>query len=358
MPGAESKATGGRCRMPLDTDPSLHILGEAELVFASACTPGIRREKLSDGSFCYRREDGGRLSKADLARAEALKVPPAWEDVWICGDARGHLQATGRDSRGRKQYRYHDGWIALRDQNKFGHLIEFGEALPSIRGAVDQNLRRPTLDVQRALAVVVAVMDDAFVRVGNAQYVRDNESFGLTTLRDEHADVGARSVRLHFRGKAGKDLDVCVENPRIARAVRRMRDLPGQELFQYFDANGVQRVVESSQVNAYLQQIAARPVTSKDFRTWGGSLAAALALHAAAESPASERVVTQAVRQAADLLGNTPAVCRRSYIHPGILDLYRSGRFEVEWHAAEKREPSREHLRDDERVFLGLLRRL
>lgn len=328
------------------------------LRFSSDCAPGIRRTRRDDGTFEYRRDAGGSLSAEELARVESLRIPPAWTDVWICEDERGHLQATGRDAKGRKQYRYHELWRLTRDQTKYEHLVEFGEALPRIRAHVDRDLRRPTLDRRRVLALAVAVLDAALVRVGNAEYVRSNESFGLTTLRDEHAEVSAGRVRLRFRGKSGKELSATIDSARIARALRRTRDLPGHELFQYVDVNGEQRVVESGDVNEYLHDLAGEPVTSKYFRTWGGSLAAAVALSAASSARPTERAVSAAVKEAAAVLGNTPAVSRKSYVHPGILELYRAGDFARVWAEADASEPSREHLRDEERVFLGLLRRL
>jgi len=330
---------------------------EAGLVFSADCSPGIRRAQDANGNVVYRRDGGGRVPKRDLARIEALKIPPAWSDVWICADGLGHLQATGRDARRRKQYRYHDAWRATRDATKFGRLVEFGEALPSIRSAVDRDLSRPTVDRRRVLALVVAVLDNAVVRVGNPQYARTNESFGLTTLRDEHVDVGTTKVRMRYRGKAGKEISVSIDDPRIARAVRRVRDLPGQELFQYVDDGGDIRTVGSGDVNDYLREQAKLNVTSKDFRTWGGSLALAEALHQTSGSP-SERAVIEAVKAAAAILGNTPAVCRRSYIHPGLIDLYLSGGFERAWAHAKKHEPRRDHLSESERAFLGVLRRM
>jgi DNA topoisomerase-1 len=330
----------------------------AQLVFSSDCSPGFRRTGLEGGGFAYSHDTGRTIGEDELERIAQLKVPPAWSDVWICDDERGHLQATGRDRKGRKQYRYHERWRAVRDENKYGRLVEFGEALPAIRERVDRDLRRSTLDRRRVLALTVAVLDQTLVRVGNERYLRQNASYGLTTLRDEHVEVGTARVRLRFRGKSGKELDVDIDSPRIARALRRTRDLPGEELLQYVDEKGEQHVVESDDVNAYLREAAGAAFTSKDFRTWGGSLTAALVLHALAASPATERAVTNAVREAAAVLHNTPAVCRRSYIHPGLLELYRAGQFESAWHDAEASEPAHPHMSEDERGFLGVLRRL
>lgn len=340
-----------------EPDPtSVSAAADARLVLSSDCEPGIRRAP-APGGFVYRHEDGTTVSPRDVERIERLKIPPAWTDVWICASPDGHIQATGRDARGRKQYRYHERWRTTRDDTKYGRMAEFGDALPRIRVAVDRDLRRPVLDRRRVLALVVAVLDATLIRVGNSEYARDNESFGLTTLRDEHAEVSGGTVRLRFRGKAGKELRASIDNPRIARALSRTRELPGQELFQYVDGTGQHKVVESGDVNTYLRDLSGADLTSKDFRTWGGSLAFALALRSAEGEP-SERVVAAAVRQAAAVLGNTPAVCRRSYIHPGLIGLYLGGGFGDAWERAGASEPRQDHLREEERAFLGLLRGL
>lgn len=347
---------GPSCSLHDPEPTSLAAATAARLTISADCEPGIRRFG-QPGSFRYVHQDGGPVSAEDKARAEALKIPPAWTDVWICGSEDGHLQATGRDARGRKQYRYHDRWREIRDETKYERMVAFGEALPDIRERVDRDLRRPALDRPRVLALVVAVLDATLVRVGNAEYARDNESFGLTTLRAEHAEVGGATVRLRFRGKAGKELRVGIDNPRIARALRRTRDLPGQELFQYLDEAGEPRVIGSGDVNDYLRETTGLAVTSKDFRTWGGSLAFWLALHADPGQP-SVSSVTAAVREAATVLGNTPAVCRKSYIHPGLINLYLAGGMADARRRAEESEPPNRYVRDEERIFLGVVREL
>lgn len=344
------------CPLREPDEASLEAAASARLVVTSDCEPGIRREP-GAGGFTYRHEDGSDVTSDERERIEHLRIPPAWTDVWICGNEHGHLQATGRDARGRKQYRYHERWRATRDETKYGRMVVFGESLTQIRATVDRDLRRPLLDRPRVLALVVAVLDVTLIRVGNSEYVRENESFGLTTLRDEHAEVAGGMVRLRFRGKSGKELQVGIDNPRIARALSRTRELPGQELFQYLDETGVPRVVESGDVNEYLRELSGAELTSKDFRTWGGSLAFARALSGGPGEP-TERVVTAAVRHAASVLGNTPAVCRRSYIHPGLVDLYFGGGFGEARERASEEEPQREYLSDEERVFLGMIRRL
>lgn len=352
-----SDSQASSCSLREPDEASLAAVEAASLVVSADCEPGIRRFGSAAEGFSYAYDDGRPLSSAELERVERLAIPPAWTDVWICADANGHIQATGRDARGRKQYRYHERWRETRDETKYGRMAAFGDALPNLRQHVDRDLRRPVPDRSRVLALVVAVLDETLIRVGNAEYARSNESYGLTTLRNEHAEVGSVAVRLRFRGKSGKQLEVGIDNPRIARALRKIKELPGQELFQYIDESGEPRVVESGDVNAYLRDVSGTSLTSKDFRTWGGSLAFALALRAGPERPAPS-AVTAAVREAAAVLGNTPAVCRRSYIHPGLIDLYLGGGFDAAWEHASASEPARPFLREEERVFLGIIRAL
>ena len=341
MPGP---APTNACPLAPPAEDSLAAVGSAGLRFSADCEPGIRRLGEPPGPFTYQREDepDSPLLADDLNRVESLKIPPAWARVWICGDADGHLQATGYDARGRKQYRYHPKWSEVRDSAKYEHLVTFGEALPSIRERVDRDFRRPALDRRRVLALVVSLMDRTFARVGNTEYLRSNDSFGLTTLKEEHAEVTGTRIRLRFRGKAGKEFELQVNDPRLARALRRLRDLPGEELFQYVDSSGRKRIVGSADVNDYLREAAGTPTTSKDFRTWGGSLTTASALLDAARLGDAPRArhVTEAIKLAAQTLGNTPAVCRRSYVHPGLIDLYQSGRLAEEWERAQRAEKS------------------
>lgn len=326
----------------------------AGLRHSSDCEPGIVRRRAGTG-FSYRHADGSGLTAAERSRVEALKIPPAWTDVWICADPRGHIQATGRDSKGRKQYLYHLRWREVRDADKFDRVVAFGEALPAIRAHVDADLRRRALSRERVIAAVVGIMDRTLARVGNAEYERANSSFGLTTLKTDHVRVRPDEVRMRFRGKSGKVHALCVDDPRIVRAIRRLRELPGQELFQYLDADGHVRDVTSADVNEYLREISGgAEITSKDFRTWGGTLAVAEAL-ATSPVPDSrlerERAVVAAVRQAASLLGNTPAVCRRSYVHPAILEHYIESAMTLDPQSA----PTRDGLRAEESALLELL---
>jgi DNA topoisomerase-1 len=289
--------------------------------------PGIRRVACRSG-FRYVGPSGREVTDAKtLARIRALVVPPAWTDVWICPQPHGHLQATGRDSRGRKQYRYHTAYRADRDGTKFESLAAFADALPRLRRRIARDLRRPGLPREKVLAAVVRLLDRTHLRVGNEEYVRANQSYGLSTLRDRHATFHGDRLTLRFRGKSGVWHDRTVSDRALTKLVRRCRDLPGQELFQYVDATGKPRPVGSADINAYIRQAAGGEFTAKVFRTWAGSAKAAVLLASApADTPtARAREVVAVVRVVAADLGNTPAVCRKSYIHPTILSAYLDG---------------------------------
>ena len=256
-------------------------------------------------------------------------MPPAWTDVWICADPRGHLQATGRDRRGRKQYRYHPRWREARDENKYERLLEFGRALPRLRKRVERDLGAPDLRREKVLATIVRLLDTSALRVGNREYARENNSFGLTTLRGRHARVQGAEVRFHFRGKGGKDVAVALHDRRVAAVIRRLQDLPGQHLFRYHDDHGELRAVTSGDVNGYLQETMGDDFTAKDFRTWAGTVLAATELSrlgVGQSETEAKRLVVEAVRSVAGRLGNTPAVCRRCYVHPAVIDGYLAGR--------------------------------
>ena len=276
--------------------------------------------------FRYYRPNGRPLKHpADVKRIRALAIPPAWKNVWICPDPRGHLQATGRDARGRKQYRYHPDWRASRDGNKFDRMEAFASVLPVIRARTAADLARPGLPREKVLATVVQLLERSLIRVGNDEYAKTNNSFGLTTLRDRHVEVKGSTLRFEFRGKSGKRHSVGINDRRLARVVKQCRDLPGQELFQYVDADGRTQDVNSADVNAYLREITGADITAKDFRTWFGTVLAATALRecrAVDSIAAAKRNVVRAVEAVAGVLGNTPAVCRKSYIHPAILECY------------------------------------
>ncbi len=289
---------------------------------------GIRRETGPLG-FRYIASRGRVVRRpADLKRIRALVIPPAWTDVWICSDPRGHLQATGRDARGRKQYRYHASWREIRDETKFDRMQAFAAALPAIRARTQADLRRAGLPRDKVLATVVQLLEKSLIRVGNEEYAKTNRSFGLTTLRDKHVDVKGSALRFEFRGKSGKHHTVDVNDRRLAKIVKQCRDLPGQELFQYIDDEGVRQGVNSSDVNAYLKEITGEDFTAKDFRTWSGTVLACAALQELGDASSmtqAKKNVLQAVEAVAGILGNTRSVCRKSYIHPVILDAYMDG---------------------------------
>lgn len=320
------------------------LLASSGLRYVSDRDAGYSREGAAP-RFRYL-DDGGRTITDErvLARIAKLALPPAWRDLWIAKDARGHLQATGRDARGRKQYRYHLKWRDERDGDKFDRLAKFARALPAIRIAMARDLAKPGLPREKVLATMVSLLDRTCVRVGGERYRRDNGSYGLTTLRNRHVEVQGECVRIRFRGKSGKEHDVALCDRRIARIVRRCRDLPGYELFQYVE-DGAVRSVGASDVNDYVKAAAGDDYTAKDFRTWGATVVTATAIVAAPLPPderAATRLVNDAMRQAAEMLGNTLAVCRKSYVHPGVLDCA----FAVE--VARRRRPRIERLSADE----------
>jgi DNA topoisomerase-1 len=289
---------------------------------------GISR-RMGKLGFEYFDRHGRRISnEKELKRIASLAIPPAWTDVWICPDARGHLQATGRDVKGRKQYRYHTGWRAVRDETKFHRLQAFAAALPSIRARTTADLQRAGLPREKVLAAVVRLLEKSLIRVGNDEYAKQNRSFGLTTLRDGHVKVRGSALRFEFRGKSGIRHSIDVNDQRLARIVKQCRDLPGQELFQYIDAEGRRQDVTSTDVNAYLREISGDDFTAKDFRTWAGTVLAATAFlemeRVAAPTHRKKRIL-EVIDAVAGVLGNTRAVCRKSYIHPLILDSYLAG---------------------------------
>jgi DNA topoisomerase-1 len=290
--------------------------------------PGFRRRKRGK-AFRYLNTSGAELRDPEhLARIRSLVIPPAWTDVWICPVADGHLQATGRDARGRKQYRYHPRWREVRDATKYAQMITFARALPKIRRRVAKDVKRPDLTREQVLATVVKLLEISLIRVGNKEYARTNNSFGLTTLRNRHVDVRGGRITFKFRGKSGKQHTVDVEDKRLARIVRRCQELPGQELFAYVDDSGKPQDLRSDDVNAYLREISGADFTAKDFRTWSGTVLAALALEeldAGHSQAARKKNVVRAIEAVAKRLGNTPAVCRKCYVHPAVVDAYLEG---------------------------------
>lgn len=300
----------------------------AGLSYVSDQDPGIRRVK-SGAGFGYRDADGKPVKdEPTLERIRKLAIPPAWTEVWISPDPNGHIQATGRDQKGRKQYRYHDDWRQVRDSSKYDRIIAFGRALPRLRARVEKDLGLRGLPREKVLAAVIRLMEITLIRVGNEEYVKQNKSFGLTTLRDKHAQISSTGAIFEFRGKSGKMHRTGFRDRRLARIVKNCQDLPGQRLFQYLDEEGEQRAVESADVNAYLREVLGEDFSAKDFRTWAGTLAAARALiqtPQCATVAEAKRHINTCVKAVAGILGNTAAVCRSSYIHPAVIEAYQDG---------------------------------
>ena len=336
----------------------------AGLIYMGDDRPGVQRVRCGSG-FRYRMPDGRFLARGDEHRAwiESLAIPPAWEGVWICPDRDGHLQATGRDARGRKQYRYHPAWMELRNRTKFDQLPSFAEALPRVRRRVSADLELPGLPARKVIACAIRLLDRTLIRVGNPEYARDNETFGLTTLRHRHVAVAGRELLFRFRSKSGRERELALDDPRAARVVRRCQELPNHELFSYLDAEGELHDLRSTHVNEYLDEVAGEGVTAKDFRTWGGTVVAAETLAGLgpldADSPARaarelKRREIEAVRAAAGVLGNTVATCRKYYVHPDLAPAHATGALARSFeHARTQRAPS--GLRLPERAVLDFL---
>src|SRR5438309_5673083 len=310
-------------------DPAAEAAQEAGLVHTTDDEPGIRRVR-KGRRFHYVGPDGKLIrDAATLGRIRSLVIPPAWEHVWITTRPRGHLQATGRDARGRKQHRYHARWREVRDANKFDRMAGFARVLPRIRRRVTRDLRREGLPREKVVATIVRLLETTFARVGNEEYARQNHSFGLTTLRDRHVEVRGATVRFLFKGKSGREVSLGVTDRRVAAVIKRCEELPGQRLFQYVDVDGERRTVTSDEVNQYLRDAAGQDVTAKDFRTWAGTLLAACALSEMSgfesESEAKRNLVA-AIDSVAHRLGHTRAVCRRSYIHPAVIETFLDGK--------------------------------
>lgn len=300
----------------------------AGLKYASGDGPGITRERRGKG-FIFRGPRGQLIRDArTLARVRALVLPPAWTNVWIASDPRSHIQATGRDAAGRKQYRYHADWIAERDSNKYDRMLAFAEVLPAVRKRIRRDMMGPACCRPRVLATVVELLAKTYIRIGNEEYARKHQSRGLTTLQDRHVTIRGRRLRFAFKGKSGVFQSIEIEDPKLATAVRQCQDLPGQTLFQYRDEDRRVRSLSSTDINRYLREVAGGPFTAKDFRTWAGTVRAAEVLDTM-DVPASKtrcgKAIVEAVDRVAEVLGNTRAVCRRCYIHPAVLDAYQAG---------------------------------
>lgn len=301
---------------------------EAGLRYVTDTSPGITRHRAGKGMF-YRNSRGEKVDdERTLARIKSLAIPPAWNDVWIAPTANAHLQATGRDAKGRKQYRYHPRWAETRDKAKYEHVVEFGKALPSIREHIDKDLGKRGLPRERVLAAVVKLLETTLIRVGNDQYAKENKSYGLTTMRDRHADINGSTVTFSFAGKSGIDHEIELNDRRLANIVRKSQELPGQQLFQYLDEDGNRQSIDSADVNQYLKEISGKDFTAKDFRTWAGTMLAAEALAGfdidADEATVKSNIVS-AIEKVSKQLGNTPTICRKCYVHPEVIDAYMEG---------------------------------
>jgi len=309
-------------------DQHREAAAHAGLSYVTDGLAGIRRERAGKGWTFYA-PDGARItSAAERKRINALVIPPAWTDVWICPDPDGHIQATARDARGRKQYRYHPLYRDARDKSKFGRMLEFSEILPEIRDRVERDLRARDLTRRQILATVVRLLDKTLIRVGNDEYARDNRSFGLTTMRGRHLEIKGSKLHFTFRGKSGVNHAIAITDRRLARIIQQCQDLPGQELFKYLDVSGKRQTISSDDVNAYLREITGRDITAKDFRTWAGTMLAArelFALGPAKSQREAEHNMIRAIDAVAKRLGNTRATCRKYYVHPGLVRAYLQG---------------------------------
>lgn len=317
---------------PSESSDAADIKTEVEaagLRFVTDQQPGIRREPDEGGGFRYFKPKGEEVTdEPTLTRIKSLAIPPAYEDVWISPSPSGYLQATGRDAKERKQYRYHPHWRESRDETKFEHMMSFGAALPQIRERVEADLARHGMPREKILATIVKLLETTLIRIGNEQYAKENEHYGLTTLHDEHVDVSGATLHFHFVGKSGKEHTIDLKDKKLASIVARLHHEPGQEVFQYTGPDGVRHSIDSADVNAYLHEIAGSEFTAKDFRTWAGTVLASLALQeleAFGTKTQAKRNVTQAIKAVSQRLGNTPAVCRKSYVHPAVFEMYLDG---------------------------------
>ena len=335
---------------------------QAGLRYVTDSRPGILRKRWGK-AFRYFHSDGTPVKdSATLGRIRSLVIPPAWNNVWICPVANGHLQATGRDARGRKQSRYHPRWREVRDETKYERMKIFGQALPRIRARVEQDLSHTGLPREKVLATIVRLLETTFIRVGNEEYARENHSYGLTTLHDKHAEIQGSTVHFKFKGKSGRTHNIDVNDRRLAKIVKQCQDIPGYELFQYIDEDGSHRTVDSSDVNDYLREISGEPFTAKDFRTWAGTVLACAMLREfetfQSQTEAKKNVVA-AIKSVAERLGNTPSVCRKCYVHPAVINRYMDGEMLKDFEAAVRKElPASSHeLRQEEMDLLRLLER-
>jgi DNA topoisomerase-1 len=342
---------------PLDPEAAAKAAG---LHYVDDSVPGFTRKKVGTG-FGYRDPNGKIIRDPDvIKRIRSIGIPPAYTDVWICPDPRGHIQATGRDAKGRKQYRYHPRWSEIRDSTKYAHMLEFANALPKIRARIDADMKRPGLTREKVLATVVNLLETTLIRVGNEDYVKENKSYGLTTLRNRHVDVDGKELRFEFKGKSGKLWKLKVENRRVAKVVKACQELPGQQLFQYIDEDKERQAVTSSDVNDYLREISGLDITAKDFRTWAGTVLAAMALSEfeAVDSQAlAKKNIKAAIERVSSRLGNTPTICRKCYVHPEVFNSYLDGNLiaDIKQEVEEELKQDIADLRPEEAALLALL---
>lgn len=330
----------------------------AGLRYTSDCKPGIQRQRVGRG-FSYFDPEGKRIPPSpERDRIKALAIPPAWTDVWICPHPQGHLQATGRDAKGRKQYRYHPEWRRLRNQVKFDRLVPFGHALPTLRQQTAAHLQLKGMPREKVLATVVQLLEKTLIRVGNDEYARRNQSFGLTTLRDRHVDVGHSKVTFEFRGKSGVEHAISLQDRRLAKIIRQCQDIPGYELFQYFDEDQQRQTIDSGDVNDYLRRVTGADFTAKDFRTWKGTVLAAshlIEVHDFASQKQAEQYVRKMIKFVAQQLGNRPTTCRKYYIHPSIIDTYIEAKLAT---LMRQKLPALSHLSATEKGVLSVLQHI
>ena len=331
----------------------------AGLRYVSDTQPGIRRKRAGKG-FAYVGTDGKTIRDAkELSRIRSLAIPPAYTDVWICPSPSGHIQATGRDARGRKQYRYHPKWREVRDETKFGRMLGFSQALPKIRARLERDLSLPGLPREKVLATVVRLLERTCIRVGNDEYAKSNRSYGLTTLQDRHVEISGSNLRFEFRGKSGKTHKVDLSDRRLARIVERCQDLPGEDLFQYLDDDNVRQTIGSGDVNEYIREISGQEFTAKDFRTWAGTLLAIEALTKIGSFSTQRNAksnVLKAIDQVAEQLNNTRSVCRKYYVHPAVLESYLDGKL-LEHLGNGSKQGAKDELAADEAAVVRLLQR-
>ncbi len=323
------KETATENKAPAAPSPNEAHALDAGLRYAHPADPGITRQGCKADGFTYRHPSGKPVrDAATLERIRKLAIPPGYTDVWICPDPQGHLQATGRDARGRLQYRYHLNWRQVRDEDKFSRMLAFAKALPDLRAQLEADLKPPGLPKEKVLATVILLLQRTYIRIGNDAYEKENKSYGLTTLKDKHAFIEGRQIKLSFKGKSGVRHSITLSDARLARIIKKCQDLPGQQLFQYLGPDGSLAAIGSADVNQYLKQAMSGPFTAKDFRTWAGTLLCCQYLDSLArlaEGPLTQKHVADTIKQVAACLGNTPAVCKKSYIHPAVFTAYQGG---------------------------------